>query len=78
MSVGMIFGTFFYGPLDRIFKTRKWIVLTGNFICLLSVAGLSFLSELSYTVCYHLFRSNWIFWNVISSGGSAWQKLCAY
>ena len=48
MSLGMIFGTFFYGPLDRIFKTRKWIVLTGNFICLLSVAALSFLPELSY------------------------------
>ena len=48
MSIGMIFGTFFYGPLDRIFKTRKWIVLTGNFICLLSVAALSFLPELSY------------------------------
>ena len=48
MSLGMIFGTFFYGPLDRIFKTRKWIVLIGNFICLLSVAALSFLPELSY------------------------------
>ena len=48
MSLGMIFGTFFYGPLDRIFKTRKWIVLIGNFICLLSLAALSFLPELSY------------------------------
>lgn len=48
MSIGMIFGTFFYGPLDRICKTRKWIVLTGNFICLLSVAALSFLPDLSY------------------------------
>ena len=48
MSLGMIFGTFFYGPLDRIFKTRKWIVLIGNFICLLCVAALSFLPELSY------------------------------
>ena len=48
MSLGMIFGTFFYGPLDRIFKTRKWVVLIGNFICLLSVAALSFLPELSY------------------------------
>ena len=48
MSLGMIFGTFFYGPLDRIFKTRKWIVFTGNFVCLLSVAALSFLPELSF------------------------------
>ncbi len=48
MSLGMIFGTFFYGPLDRIFKTRKWIVFIGNSICLLSVAALSFLPELPY------------------------------
>ena len=55
MSLGMILGTFFYGPLDRIFKTRKWIVLFGNSICLLSVASLSFLPEVSYTlaiVCF--------------------------
>ena len=51
----MIFGTFIYGPRDRIFKTRKWIVFTGNFICLLSVAALSFLPELSFrfaTICF--------------------------
>ena len=55
MSIGMVFGTFFYGPLDRIFKTRKWIVLIGNFICLLSLAALSFLSELSYSFAVILF-----------------------
>ena len=48
MSLGMILGTFFYGPLDRIFKTRKWIVIFGNSICLLSVAFLSFSPEVSY------------------------------
>ena len=48
MSLGMILGTFFYGPLDRIFKTRKWIVVFGNSICLLSVAFLSFSPEVSY------------------------------
>ena len=48
MSLGMILGTFFYGPLDRIFKTRKWIVLLGNSICLLSAAFLSFSPEVSY------------------------------
>ena len=48
MSLGMILGTFFYGPLDRIFKTRKWIVLIGNSLCLLSVAFLSFSPEVSY------------------------------
>ncbi len=55
MSLGMILGTFFYGPLDRIFKTRKRIVLVGNSICLLSAAFLSFLPEISYPfaiVCF--------------------------
>ena len=55
MSLGMILGTFFYGPLDRIFKTRKWIVIFGNGVCLLSVAALSFLPEVSYNfaiVCF--------------------------
>ncbi|WP_299553604.1 MFS transporter [uncultured Tateyamaria sp.] len=30
MSLAMILGTIAYGPLDRIFGTRKWIVFTGN------------------------------------------------
>lgn len=50
MSISMVFGTFCYGPLDRILKTRKWIILTGNFICLLSVAVLAFLPQLSYNI----------------------------
>ncbi|MGB0797979.1 MAG: MFS transporter [Planktomarina sp.] len=30
MAVAMIIGNFAYGPLDRIFKTRKWVIFTGN------------------------------------------------
>ena len=30
MALAMILGTFFYGPLDRIFGTRKWVVLAGG------------------------------------------------
>ena len=30
MAVAMILGNFAYGPLDRVFGTRKWVVLTGN------------------------------------------------
>ena len=57
MSLGMIFGTFFYGPLDRIFKTRKWVVLIGNSICLAAIAVLSFAPELPYksaVICFTL------------------------
>lgn len=30
MGFAMILGNFAYGPLDRIFGTRKWVILTGN------------------------------------------------
>ncbi len=31
MGLAMILGNFAYGPLDRVFGTRKWVILTGNF-----------------------------------------------
>ena len=30
MGLAMILGNFAYGPLDRLFPSRKWIILTGN------------------------------------------------
>ncbi|MGF6860226.1 putative MFS family arabinose efflux permease [Rhodobacteraceae bacterium MBR-64] len=30
MGVAMVVGNFAYGPLDRLFKSRKWVVLGGN------------------------------------------------
>ncbi len=30
MGLAMIAGNFFYGPLDRILGTRKWVILLGN------------------------------------------------
>lgn len=32
MGLAMIAGNFCYGPLDRVFGTRKWVILTGNLI----------------------------------------------
>lgn len=32
MGLVMTIGVFIYGPLDRIFGTRKWVILTGNLI----------------------------------------------
>ncbi len=34
MSIAIALGTLFFGPLDRIFKTRKWVVMAGNLIVL--------------------------------------------
>ncbi|MGX0976921.1 putative MFS family arabinose efflux permease [Roseovarius sp. MBR-51] len=40
MGVAMIAGTFAYGPLDRIFNSRKWVIFTGNVICALAIFAL--------------------------------------
>jgi nitrate/nitrite transporter NarK len=32
MGVAMIAGTLAYGPMDRMFGTRKWVVFTGNIL----------------------------------------------
>jgi len=40
MALAMVTGSFVYGPLDRLFKTRKWVVLTGNLLgaaCMLTL-----------------------------------------
>lgn len=40
MGVAMIAGTFAYGPLDRMFGTRKWVVLPGNALVVAGCAAL--------------------------------------
>ncbi|MBV7407593.1 MFS transporter [Maritimibacter sp. DP1N21-5] len=30
MALGMIAGNFAYGPADRLFRTRKWVIFAGN------------------------------------------------
>ena len=40
MAIAMVVGAFLYGPLDRVFGTRKGVVLGGNLItaaCLLAL-----------------------------------------
>jgi sugar phosphate permease len=41
MAMAMIVGSFAYGPLDRVFGTRKWIVWVGNFMGMLACAALA-------------------------------------
>lgn len=40
MGVAMIAGTLCYGPMDRIFGTRKWVVFFGNIGCFAALAAL--------------------------------------
>ncbi len=41
MAFAMAAGSFLYGPLDTIFKTRKWIVVVGNSIGFLALLYLA-------------------------------------
>ncbi|MGC6517073.1 MAG: MFS transporter, partial [Candidatus Puniceispirillaceae bacterium] len=49
MGAGMSVGSFLYGPLDRIFKTRKWVIIGGNAGTFISLLCLAFWPSLSFT-----------------------------
>jgi hypothetical protein len=55
MSLSMIAGTFAYGPMDRIFKTRKWIILIGSSICVASIISLALVEEITFGISVSLF-----------------------
>jgi len=40
LGLAMILGNFAYGPMDRLFGTRKWVILTGNLLGAVSVLAL--------------------------------------
>jgi predicted MFS family arabinose efflux permease len=40
MGFAMVLGNFAYGPLDRVFGTRKWVIFAGNGFALLCLLGL--------------------------------------
>jgi len=40
MSIAMVIGNFAYGPLDRLFKTRKWVIFTGNLMGAVAIFAL--------------------------------------
>ena len=42
MGIAMILGTFFFGPLDRIFGTRKGVVFAGNLACALVTLSIAY------------------------------------
>ncbi len=48
MGLAMVAGNFAYGPLDRIFGTRKWVVFWGNVLAALALAGLAVLPDAGF------------------------------
>ncbi|MGE3870786.1 MAG: MFS transporter [Pseudorhodoplanes sp.] len=41
MALAMIAGSFLYGPLDRLFGTRKWVAFGGNGVCVAALLVLA-------------------------------------
>lgn len=41
MGLAMIAGTLAYGPLDRVFGSRKWVILTGSVLAVAALFGLA-------------------------------------
>ena len=44
MGIAMILGTFFFGPLDRVFGSHKKVVFIGNLACALATLALAYLA----------------------------------
>ena len=55
MSLTIIAGTFAYGPLDRVFGTRKWVIFTGNVAVLVALVALLAFGNVSYSIAVILF-----------------------
>ena len=45
MGLAMIAGSFAYGPMDRLFGTRKWVIFAGNLMGAVAVLTLAFAPE---------------------------------
>ncbi len=45
MGLAMILGNFAYGPMDRLFGTRKWVILAGNVLGAIAVLTLAWQPE---------------------------------
>ena len=41
MALAMVAGNFLYGPLDQVFRTRKWVAVAGNSISLVALLWLA-------------------------------------
>ena len=50
MAIAMSIGAFIYGPLDRIFGTRKWVILAGNTLAVGACALIGVLPDVSFQV----------------------------
>jgi MFS family permease len=71
MGLAMIAGTLAYGPLDRIFQSRKRVIFTGNLICALAVLTLMIRPDASLALSIALLA-------VIGFSGASFPVLIAH
>lgn len=55
MGLAMIAGSFLYGPLDRIFGTRKWVIFGGNALSCLALTTLALWPQPGFVTAVILF-----------------------
>ncbi|MCV2867513.1 MFS transporter [Defluviimonas sp. WL0002] len=48
MGLAMVAGNFAYGPLDRLFRTRKWVVFCGNVLAAVAIAVLAAMPDAGF------------------------------
>jgi len=49
MAFAMVAGSFLYGPLDTVFRTRKWVAVAGNTISVAAICALALMPQSSLT-----------------------------
>ncbi len=71
MGLAMIAGTLVYGPLDRLFNSRKWVIFGGNLICALATLALMVLPDRSLALSVALLA-------VIGFAGASFPVIVAH
>lgn len=71
MGVAMILGTFLYGPMDRIFKTRKWVAFVGNLSGAVAALSLAMWFDVNFWLSLVLM-------SVIGMAGASFPVLVAH
>jgi predicted MFS family arabinose efflux permease len=71
MGIAMVIGNFAYGPLDRLFKTRKWVIFTGNLMGAVAILALYAVADLNIWISAALLA-------VIGAAGASFPMIIAH
>lgn len=71
MGLAMIAGTLVYGPLDRLFNSRKWVIFGGNAICATAILALMLMPDKSLALAVSLLA-------VIGFAGASFPVIVAH